>query len=120
MINSVTRPNSSTCLDHIFLKTEMREEDFSTAVLQCDITDHYPIMLFLRIQSETIARKEGTKKYLNFHKLNNHLASHNWRNVLKERDPNKSTEEFLTVFKQYISESTFERQERKIEMKRKG
>lgn len=119
LINTVTRPESATCLDHVFIKTEMPTEDYLASVFHYDLTDHYPIMLFIRNSLEKSKEHRKSRSFINYPKLNAALASQDWRLVLEEQNPNVSTEAFIGILKFNISESTYRKFEKKTEIKRK-
>lgn len=50
-INDITRPQSKTCIDHIFLKSKSSIDKVHSFVFHNKITDHYPIAIHIPYKS---------------------------------------------------------------------
>lgn len=107
-----TRVNkeSSSCLDHIFVrkKQSIKNNKFSSYVLNCNITDHYPVTLNLidTINGEadvTNNSLEITKIDLN--KLKKLAENQNWAEIINCSDPQIATDKFTDIFSNLIEQS---------------
>jgi len=107
-INSVTREQSETCLDHIFVKTNLNLESmsFSSYVIAHDITDHYPILLNISVhKSNTLPAKSTTKIIkIDKNKLHNLLKNESWNEILNTNEPELAYQLFLDTFEKYYSQ----------------
>lgn len=111
-IESITRPETGTCLDHIFVNRKLKVKNMSCCsyILDTDITDHYPIMLNINMSDftshdggtqDTIVR---TKLHLNkFKKL---LKAQDWSNITNNRCPEIATKNFISTYKNLMNQAT--------------
>lgn len=111
-INKPTRVTltSQTTVDHIFVRKPLKYNLlFTPIVLQCDITDHFAVMLEinLKIPSGGIdARSNQSPQYLttlDYNKLKHSLLSETWNNIYKESNPNVAYDCFIQTFEHHIS-----------------
>lgn len=118
-INKATRVqgNSATCIDHFFIKSNNDIYDNTSGViLTTHLTDHYPILLNIKLKLvETIPKKQSIKK-LDHQALSQLLSNAGWDDVLGCNDVNISTNNFITKLKYYIEKCT---NTRKLNNKRK-
>ena len=90
-INSNTRVqgSSSSCIDHIFLKTSVTSGTATEAgILRSDITDHYSIIVQFgtKEKQENIYSKIVSKKSINYGSLKEELGNVCWEEVCNEED----------------------------------
>lgn len=115
-INGPTRvtSNSSSCLDHIFVRNKLKAGYFryDTYILNTDLTDHFPVMINFygrevhknpvqnhnRLLSKTIVT-------LNYQTLTNLMSQENWTNVLGSKDTEVATNTFSKTISSYIEQS---------------
>ncbi|KAL3278840.1 hypothetical protein HHI36_016360 [Cryptolaemus montrouzieri] len=109
-INTVTRPESGTCIDHIIFKMKIHQENLKSAVLHIDITDHYPVTLAVGIHgpaSDGRKVEERTNlRYVDYRTLNSVLSSMSWESVCGAADVESATGECIGVLSTCISDST--------------
>lgn len=112
-INSVTRSLSKTCLDHIFVKKRLSLDSLqlSSFVINEDITDHSPVVLFVgqeKSDKKTFnnEQKHQIKSKININKLIDQLRQCDWSNVTDKTDPQIATKMFLSTYMELISKST--------------
>lgn len=110
-INTATRTqgNSSTCLDHLFVKTALPLENLLPIVLNTKITDHYPILL--QMQGITETKKQTLKyckqkTYINYNSLKQSLNDELWTSVYTGENINESTDNFIAIVKKHIQKSS--------------
>lgn len=113
-INSVTRPETKTCLDHIFVNRKLKSEYVSCKTNRLDslITDHYPVMLTVERRGK-VSENDGDAGYDNtvrtkvdLVKFKNLLQSQDWSWVTDLQDPNSAFRVFLYTFKELLSQAT--------------
>jgi hypothetical protein len=113
-VNLPTRvtENSSTCIEHIFLKTSLIGTSTS-GILQTCITDHYPTYIGLGITSGT--SKQATNpinhEWIKISKLNetnfkSSLADEVWEETLNCTDVDSAYNSFIVTFKRHIKDAT--------------
>lgn len=124
-INTYTREqrNSKSCIDHLFLKTEISLELFTPIVLHSCISDHYPIILQINAMSETeknvVQYNNKYKFYLNKVKLFNEFKKESWDPIYIDNDIDNMTNSFISKLKQIVDKCTDKKIIRKQELKRK-
>lgn len=109
-INTYTRvqANSKTCLDHIFLKTNIPRNNFVPVVLQVQITDHYPVLIqfcFCNDIQNTVY-KNRYKQYIDYKKLNEELSFETWLDLYSELNIDIAVDMFIDKLKLYIERCT--------------
>lgn len=120
-INKFTRiqGETKTCIDHIFIKTNISYDLFTPVVLETQITDHYPTLLkYLSLAPETEHRNYYNKKpefknYISYDKLKNVLRSENYHDIYDAENINNAVDLFINKLQLHISNCT-----NKIKMKR--
>lgn len=102
-IDSVTRVDSDSCLDHIFVNQRLKTSDhnISSFVLDSHMTDHCPTMLNIiannKIQNDNV--KVNTKRSkLDHGKFITSLKAQDWSNILNDPDPESATPNFVSIF----------------------
>lgn len=103
-INSITRSESGTCLDHIFVKNNNKLSNVYTKpyILNYDITDHFPIMLNFS-HATNIKRTENNvravvKNKINYIKLNYLFENEKWNDVFETNNPEEAYTLFINKF----------------------
>lgn len=113
-IESITRPETETCLDHIFVnqKLKIKNMTFSSYILDTDITDHYPIMLnvckndFVSRDVVGNTRSAVCKTRLNLNKLKDLLKVQDWSSVMNTKNPEIAARHFISTYKSLIDQAT--------------
>lgn len=106
-VNGITRPQSGTCVDHIFFKTGITVENVISLTLQVDITDHYPVALVLaRDQSVSKRQILKTKKIIKYADLNESLREELWTEAYESQNIDVAAEAFVDRLKLLIERST--------------
>ncbi|KAK9882541.1 hypothetical protein WA026_021888 [Henosepilachna vigintioctopunctata] len=110
LINSYTRvtKHSKTCIDHIFVKTGMSRDLFSSAILQTTITDHYSIYVeFTCYGNEDHDIVTGKlKKYIDYGKLQSVLVNRGWEHLNSEMDVDRQWQVFVETLQIATENST--------------
>lgn len=103
-ITSPTRvsENSSTCIDHIFLKNQKHTKLSSISyILKCTITDHYATLLYLIEKNNVDKKQNATHVYekINYEKIIRDLKNENWSEVYNENNVDSATNKFIAKYK---------------------
>lgn len=100
-IQSPTRitADSATCIDHIFLKKKHNVNYYrcSSFILNCNITDHFPVMMNISMDHSINDNKNDNIKEISsidINKLKTLLANQNWSEVLNTNDAQLATNLF--------------------------
>lgn len=99
--------NSSTNLDHFFVKTNNMSL-VKGAVVQTAITDHYPVVLEIggpRNNTDS-QRDSGTFTYINKNKLREFLSRQKWESVINEPEVNDCSTAFFKIINLGLKSST--------------
>lgn len=98
LINTITRPISNTCIDHIFIKTKSHANIVPIIVIS-NITDHYPTILSLGNILDKRNNIPNPLKILKTdnQKLSNSIENHNWLEILEVTYVNKATQYFTST-----------------------
>lgn len=114
-INDSTRVqgNSESCLDHIFLKTNVNNYDnILPLVLKTTMTDHFATILQIGYENNAV-HEIGDSRYINFineNKLINSLQHLCWDSVYAADNPDIATNEFITIVTNVLNQCTERRQ----------
>lgn len=114
-INKPTRVsiNSSTCIDHIFLKIKnynTKINDLKSAVLRSALTDHYFVVLSVGdvLNKRVMSNKRTTVNKIRYVNLNRDLEKEQWKEILDiGRDVDVAYKLFINKLGQYIERHTF-------------
>ncbi|KAJ8973487.1 hypothetical protein NQ317_006915, partial [Molorchus minor] len=90
-INTPTRvtKNSSTCLDHIFIKSKHHKYDTIIPItISTSITDHFTTLVQIVLNSK-FYRQINDKKLLHL------MQNMNWEDVYQDEDLDSATNKFL-------------------------
>jgi hypothetical protein len=103
MIDTITRPASNSCLDHIFMKS--KTIIYSKPIV-CPITisDHYPILLSIGNLISNRKNKPDplTINTINYSILSNLISNQNWCTILEHADVNKATKCFINILNNLV------------------
>lgn len=123
-VNSITRPDSNTCLDHIFVSQKLKSGKLglSSFILDSHVTDHYPTMLNVRFDSKicnSMASGVITKTKLDVDGFRALLRSQDWSCVLGVQSTEVAASTFIDVYRNLMKETETEhviriRQHRKL------
>lgn len=110
-----------SCLDHIFIKSKVKNQDIFSFVLKSKLTDHYPVMLRINLTKMTRV-KENSKspkciKYLNqdeFYKL---INEKNFSTSNKDID--SEIENIIKIITEAMDESSYTKKINNKMLKRK-
>lgn len=104
-IRGITRPSSSSCLDHIWVRGYPTTASLQAGIIQTKIlADHYPI--FLKIDGladcdtaiSSLTARRGVRRIFsskNFFALSISLQRYDWTFVIEQPDPEKALQIFL-------------------------
>lgn len=110
-VNDITRPESKTCIDHIFIKSKNPTDQLHSFIFQSKITDHYPIAIHIPYKNPFYEKNrkelnEFDKTYINKNKLKELVSHETWEGVYKEIDVNTATEKFKKTLQYHIKSAT--------------
>lgn len=113
-INSYTRVTheSSTCLDHVYIRKKMDMNNFlfDAFVIDTDITDHFPICVSVSLDKDENSTEDNKKKniILKFDndKFGNVISTTQWDDVINLNDPELACKKFNDIFINIINECT--------------
>ncbi|KAG5897684.1 hypothetical protein JTB14_011494 [Gonioctena quinquepunctata] len=107
-INTVTRPLSGTCKNHIFLNSKYNEYDtILSATVESDIIDHLIIALQIVFPNNNIKIKKHHKiiKQFNEEKFKQKIKKANWSDVLTNGDLDTATSKFIDIIQDALKSS---------------
>ena len=90
----VTR-HSANAIDHIITNSATGHNDFKSAIIKTDLSDHFPIVFAIK-SNETTQRPVVKSTYKRSHceknidKFRNILHNRNWDDIKKTEDPDKA------------------------------
>lgn len=113
MINSTTRQDrlSRSCIDHFFVYNRLGDSSIKPVVLNCGLTDHFPILLnidFKTANGQSINEGNNSPlliKRLDCIKLQSQIKNQEWDSVC-DIDINLCTENFIQILNNCITSST--------------
>ena len=114
-INAVTRPDTNTNIDHIFLKCKnIPNLELKPFVLDSCVTDHFPVMINIALKSN---EKNNTqmrnnpgehvfiKKTINLNNLKKLLTEQDWTVIKDIGDSDKAMKTFIDIFAKHVKDS---------------
>lgn len=105
-INKTTREegNSTSCIDHIFIRSKGNSESFIPLIYHQKITDHFPIILHIDsgISKKHTVNPINYKIFINYKKLKQTLSSENWNEIYSDENVDLATVKFINKLKSYI------------------
>lgn len=113
-INSVTRFDTGTCLDHIFVREQLNPGslDFRSFILDYHMTDHAPVMLNIGFRQVTKCNNNERTSLIRYRtdmqKILRMLRSQDWTPVVDNTDPESATKQFVSIYKNIINQSRTE------------
>lgn len=122
-INTYTRVqgNSKSCLDHIFIKTNISYKFILPIVMETQISDHYPVLIQILCQPESELKVEQSynhKIHINYEKLKNLLGSETWLDVYSEKNVDIAASVFVNKLQSKIENCTKSVNIKRCDMKR--
>nr|CAI5850632.1 unnamed protein product [Callosobruchus analis] len=113
LINGVTRKteNTASCIDHLFIRC--KDENYSKitpVILKRDLTDHYPILLNLKLKNKLTDTTQENKLYskIDYALLSQTISTAKWDSVFSETNAETSTTNFIESFTNMIKSCTKE------------
>nr|CAI5854676.1 unnamed protein product [Callosobruchus analis] len=113
LINGVTRKteNTASCIDHLFIRC--KDENYSKitpVILKRDLTDHYPILLNLKLKNKLTDTTQKNKLYskIDYALLSQTISTAKWDSVFSETNAETSTTNFIESFTDMIKSCTKE------------
>ena len=101
-VNDITREKTHSCLDHIFVKMNLKLNNISTFsyIIKTDITDHYPVLLNIATKKETDSAENSARviSEINWRRLNELFKGERWAEVLNTNEEDLSFNKFITIF----------------------
>ena len=116
----VTR-HSANAIDHIITNSVTGHNDFKSAIIKTDLSDHFPIVFAIKTNETTqrpVVKSTYKRSYCekNIDKFKNILHNRNWDDIKKIEDPNKAYKYFLNIFID-IYDKSFPKSEVKVKFK---
>lgn len=111
-INSYTRvtQDSSTCLDHIFIRRNKETKNLipNAIVIETDVTDHFPVYLNISLDNTKHSNTTENKTITKFdeEKFENIIRSMHWDNIVALNDPEIANNKFVDIFTSIYKECT--------------
>ena len=123
LTNKPTRitKHSANAIDHIITNSVIGHNDFKSAIIKTELSDHFPIVFAIKTNETTqrpvvksTYKRSDRKK--NIDKFKNTLHNRNWDDTQKIEDPNKAYKYFLDIFTG-IYDNSFPKWEVKVKFK---
>ena len=123
LTNKPTRvtKHSASVIDHIITNNVVGHNDFKSAIIKTDLSDHFPIVFAIKTNETT--QRPGVKSTYkrsycekNIDKFKNTLHNRNWDDIQKIEDPNKAYKYFLDTFTD-IYDNSFPKSKVKVKFK---
>ena len=98
----VTR-HSANAIDHIITNSVTGHNDFKSAIIKTDLSDHFPIVFAIKTNETTqrlVVKSTYKRSYCekNIGKFKAILPNRNWDDIKKTEDPNNAYKYFLNIF----------------------
>ena len=126
MISLTNKPTrvtgySANAIDHIIKNIVRGHNDFKSAIIKTDLSDHFPIVFAIKTNETTqrpVVKTTYKRSYCekNIDKFKNTLHNRNWDDIKKIDDPNKAYQYFLDIFTD-IYDNLFPKLEVKVKFK---
>lgn len=113
-INNVTRPDTNTCLDHIFVCQKLRTTNFhfQSFILDSHFSDHIPTMLNVSLGNITsenhFCQANIIKTKIDINKFKELLQVQNWSSIINNPDPETATKDFLIIYDNTMEKAKIE------------
>ena len=116
----ITR-HTTNAIDHIITNSVTGHNDFKSAIIKTDLSDHFPIVFAIKTNETTqrpVVKSTYKRSYCekNIDKFKNILHNRNWDDIKKIEDPNKAYKYFLNIFID-IYDKSFPKSEVKVKFK---
>ena len=123
LINKPTRvtKHSANAIDHIITSSVTGHNDFKSALIKTDLSDHLPIVFAIKTNETTqrpVVKSTYKRSYCNknIDKFKNTLHNKNLNDIQKIEDPNKAYKHFLVIFTD-IYDNPFPKSDVKVKFK---
>lgn len=103
-VNGITRPGMNglgTCIDHIFIKTDVRCHSY---VIEETVTDHYLLLLDIDVTKEKL-NSDTEDSCVNLEVMKRLAVKVNWAHILHEWEPNKCNSALMATVETLIKNS---------------
>lgn len=108
-VNNVTREKTKSCLDHVFVKMNLKLNNISTFsyIIKTDITDHYPISLNIATKKDKDNTESNIRRMskINWRRLSELFGGERWAEVLNTNEAELSFNKFITILQNHVSQS---------------
>ncbi len=106
-VNTVTRPSSKTCLDHVFCRLSSNFQ-LSANVSEFDITDHSFVTgnLHSKLKGYSSSNKVLYKPVIQYPELIQSLEAESWNDVYFQNDPNLAYNVFIETLSSHLNKNT--------------
>lgn len=104
LINGVTRPDSGSCLDHIFCKS--RGTNPQAYIARVNITDHYPVFVDLDLREGRRTETSVSRTSLDYEKLKHLSGQIRWEEVMAQENVNECTDMLVSKIKEVMDLAT--------------
>ena len=113
--------HSANAIDHVITNSVIGYNDFKSAIIKTDLSDHFPIVFAIKTNKTTqrpVLKSTYKRSYCekNIDKFKNTLHNRNWDDIQKIEDPNKAYKYFLDIFTD-IYDNSFPKWEVKVKFK---
>lgn len=112
IINKYTRiqGNSATCIDHIFLKSNLDKSLCLPLVIRTDVTDHFSIAVQIVFQNKVNIQQHSREIcYTNFKQLKLNMNKMQWQDLYNAENIEVATNIFIQKLNHEISACTFKK-----------
>ena len=123
LTNKPTRvtKHSANAIDHIITNSVIGHNDFKSAIIKTELSDHFPIVFAIKTNETTqrpVVKSTYKRSYRkkNIDKFKNTLHNRDWDDIQKTEDPNKAYKYFLDIFTG-IYDNSFQKREVKVKFK---
>ena len=95
--------HSANVIDHIITNSVTGHNDFKSAIIKTNLSDHFPVVFAIKTYETTqrpVVKSTYKRSYCekNIDKFKNILHNRNWDDTKKIEDPNKAYKYFLNIF----------------------
>ena len=103
MIPLTNKPTRANAIDHIITNSVTGYNDFKSAIIKSDLSDHFPFVFTLKTNETTqkpVVKFTYKRSFCekNIGKFKNTLHNRNWDDIIKTEDPNKAYKYFIDIF----------------------
>lgn len=109
LVNKPTRVQlgrKSSCLDHFFVRVLDKHLENQSKIMRCGMSDHYPIILNIKLKECQKIINQITYSKLNSKKLNRNLKNENWDHLLQSQEAEYCADYLINTIKKHIDTAT--------------